>query len=252
MEFSGKVVLITGASRGIGRAIAHAFAHEGARIAVHYHTHAEAAASVREGLAGGPHQTFQADLSDRSASMELLPAVVRAMGSVDILVNNAGIYDLHPVLTTDPTTWSDTWLRTMDVNLSSPALLSFLAAREMVARGGGSIINISSRGAFRGEPDAPGYGATKAGLNALSQSLAKALAPHGVYVFSLAPGWVETDMGHPYLHGEEGNAFRNQSPLGRAAQPEEIARVVLFLASPRSAYLTGSILDVNGASYLRT
>jgi NAD(P)-dependent dehydrogenase (short-subunit alcohol dehydrogenase family) len=178
--------------------------------------------------------------------------VVAGMGGLNILVNNAGMFELHPVEKTDPDRWADIWERTVDVNLRAPALLSFAAARHMITQGGGSIINIGSRGAFRGEPTAPAYGASKAGLHALGQSLATALAPHRILVHTIAPGWVETDMGLPYLHGPEGESVRNQSPLGRVGQPEEIARIVLFLASPRSEYLTGCIIDANGASYLRS
>jgi len=117
---------------------------------------------------------------------------------------------------------------------------------------GGKIINITSRGAFRGEPEAPAYGASKAGQNAMSQSLAKALAPFNIYVYAVAPGWVETDMSTEFLAGPEGENILKQSPLGRIAKPEEIASAVLFLASKDADYMTGSIIDINGASYLRT
>ena len=122
----------------------------------------------------------------------------------------------------------------------------------MIKAGGGKIINVSSRGAFRGEPEAPAYGASKAGMNAMGQSLAWALAPHGIFVTTVAPGWVETDMTRSFLAGPEGEGIRNQSPLQRVAVPEEIAETVLFLASDRADYLTGCIVDVNGASYLRS
>jgi NAD(P)-dependent dehydrogenase (short-subunit alcohol dehydrogenase family) len=122
----------------------------------------------------------------------------------------------------------------------------------MVAAGGGRIVNVSSRGAFRGEPDHPAYGASKAGLNSLGQSMARALGPHGIYVTTVAPGFVETDMAAPFLEGAGGDAIRAQSPLNRAATPEEVARVVVFLATPGAEYLTGAVVDVNGASYLRT
>jgi NAD(P)-dependent dehydrogenase (short-subunit alcohol dehydrogenase family) len=122
----------------------------------------------------------------------------------------------------------------------------------MIKNGGGRIVNVSSRGAFRGEPESPAYGASKAGLNAMSQSLAKKLAKHNIFVGVVAPGFVETDMAAELLTGPEGDGIRNQSPLGRVARPEEVARAVLFLAAEGSEFMTGAIIDVNGASYLRT
>ena len=121
-----------------------------------------------------------------------------------------------------------------------------------LASGGGRIVNVSSRGAFRGEPDAPAYGASKAGLNALSQSLAQKLAPHRIFVGVVAPGFVETDMTTTHLAGEGGRAIRAQSPLNRVAKPEEVAHAALFLASEGAEFTTGTIIDVNGASYLRS
>jgi NAD(P)-dependent dehydrogenase (short-subunit alcohol dehydrogenase family) len=130
--------------------------------------------------------------------------------------------------------------------------VSFCAMQHMKAQGGGRIVNVSSRGAFRGEPNAPAYAASKAGLNALSQSMAKALAPHSIFVCVVAPGYVETDMSVTHLSGPGGDAIRNESPLGRVATPEEVANAVVFLASEGTDYLTGCVVDINGASYLRT
>ena len=121
----------------------------------------------------------------------------------------------------------------------------------MAEQGGGRIINVGSRGAFRGEPECPAYGASKAGLHAMSQSLAVALAPKGILVYAVAPGFVETDMAKELLESEAGAAIKAQSPLGRVARPEEVAETVCFLASSQAEFLTGSIIDVNGASYLR-
>ena len=122
----------------------------------------------------------------------------------------------------------------------------------MIKQGGGRIVNVSSRGAFRGEPEAPAYGASKAGLNQMSQSLAKALAPHNIFVGVVAPGFVETEMAKTKLEGESGVQIRSQSPLNRVAMPDEVARAVLFLAAPGTEFMTGAIVDVNGASYLRS
>jgi len=252
MEFTGDIVLVTGGSRGIGRAVADLFAQEGARVAIHYHSNRSAAQETLAALPGGPHCTVQADLADPHAAARLVETTVDRMGRLDILINNAGVYKHHPVATMEFEEWRKAWDQTIAANLTGPAYLSFFAAKQMLKQGGGRIVNISSRGAFRGEPDAPAYGASKAGLNAMSQSMAKALAPHNIFVTVLAPGWVETDMAQPYLEGPDGNSVRAQSPLGRVARPEEMARIIVFLASRKSEYLTGCIIDANGASYLRT
>ncbi len=252
MRFDGQVVLITGASRGIGRAAAKLFASVGARVAVHYRSQLEAAEETLVSLQGSGHELFSADLADERAAKELVDEVVKRMGGLNVLVNNAGIFEYHEISEVELDQWLEVWRRTLATNLLGPACLSYLAARQMMKSGGGRIVNVSSRGAFRGEPRAPAYGASKAGLNAMGQSLAQALAPHGVFVFTVAPGFVETEMAKSSLSGPGGDAIRNQSPLGRVARPEEVARTVLFLASEGSEFLTGGIVDVNGASYLRS
>ena len=252
MHLEDQNVLVTGASRGIGRATAVRMAAEGARVAVHYATNREAAETVRDRLSGDGHLTVAADLGEPSAIEALADTVFGHFGRLDVLVNNAGIAEPHPPMETSFDDWRHAWDRTLAVNLLGPAHLSYLVARRMIEQGGGRIVNVSSRGAFRGEPDAPAYGASKAGLNALGQSMAKALAPHGVMVCTVAPGWVDTDMADPHLSGPDGDAVRTQSPLGRVATPEEIADVIAYLARPGNESITGCIVDVNGASYLRT
>jgi NAD(P)-dependent dehydrogenase (short-subunit alcohol dehydrogenase family) len=251
-DFLGKVVLVTGASRGIGREIARQFAERGARIVVHYHRDHKAAELVRLDLAGDSHLVVQADLGDVAAVERLAEKSIQEMGRIDVLVNNAGVYEFHPVTATTFEDWRASWEKTIFTNLMGPAHLSYHVIRHMLQSGGGKIINITSRGAFRGEPDAPAYGASKAGLNAFSQSMAQALAPHNIFMYAVAPGFVETEMAASVLDGPEGDAIRAQSPLNRVARPEEVARVVLFLAGQDTDYLTGAIVDVNGASYLRS
>jgi len=251
-DFSGKAVMVTGASRGIGREIARQFAGVGARIVVHFHKNRESAEQTLASLAGTSHLMVQADLADATAVDQMAKTAVSEMGRIDVLVNNAGVYEFHPVAETTFEDWQRSWEKTIFTNLMGPAHLSFLVARGMMKSGGGKIINITSRGAFRGEPDAPAYGASKAGLNAFSQSMAQALAPHNIFMYAVAPGFVETDMANSLLSGPEGDAIRSQSPLNRVARPEEVARVVLFLAAEGTDFLTGGIIDVNGASYLRT
>lgn len=246
MDFTGKRVLVTGASRGIGRAIAKQFASAGAKVAVHYGHNEEAAHESISQLDGDGHMIIKADMAHPDEVEAMVESVIENLGGLDILVNNAGVYDEHKIDEVDYEIWQHFWLRTLQVNLMGAANAMWCAAQHMMDNGGGRIVNVSSRGAFRGEPDAPAYGASKAGMNSMSQSLAKKLAPHNIYVATVAPGWVETDMAEGYL--DMGAA---QSPLNRVAKPEEIAHAVLYLASEGAEFTTGAILDVNGASYLR-
>lgn len=253
MDFTGKRILVTGASRGIGRAAAAAFSAAGGRVAVHYRAEEAKAREVLAGLAGSGHVLLQADLEDPEAPPRLMRDAVEALGGLDVLVNNAGVWEGHPAESTSYDDWRAAWTRTLQINLISAAMLCHGAAAQMIEQGGGGrIVNVSSRGAFRGEPWSPAYGASKAGMNSMSQSLAQALAPHNIIVTVLAPGFVETDMAAVALHGPDGDAVRAQSPMNRAASPEEMARALLFLASDECDYMTGAILDVNGASYLRS
>ena len=252
MEFADKAVLVTGASRGIGRAVAVAFAEAGARVAVHYKSGADAAAATLAALPGDGHVTVRGDLADPAAVRSLVDGAAERLRGLDVLVNNAGVYVEHRIADVTYEQWQAAWAETLATNLTGAANACWCAVPHLRARGGGAIVNVSSRGAFRGEPDHPAYAASKAGLNALGQSLAQALAPHGISVGTVAPGFVETDMAAPYLDGPEGDAVRQQSPLGRVARPDEVAYAVLFLASPKAAFATGTIVDVNGASYLRT
>ena len=241
---------MTGASRGIGRAIAEAFADAGDRVAVHYRESSGAAAAVVAGLPGAGHAVVQADMVDPEAVRHMVDAARDALGGLDVLVNNAGVFTPHPITETSYEQWQEGWRQTLGVNLVGAANASWCAVRHMTR--GGRIVNVSSRGAFRGEPGQPAYGASKAGLNALGQSLALALAPHGIAVATVAPGFVETDMAARHLDGASGDAIRAQSPFHRVATPEEIAAGVLYLASPEAEFASGAILDVNGASYLRS
>lgn len=252
LDFTAKSVLISGASRGIGRATAQLFARRGARVAVHYNQNRAAAKETLSSLPGEQHVLVQADLSDADQVQSMATEALTQLGAIDVLVNNAGIYEEHPLAGVDYAQWQESWRRVLDTNLLGAANLTYCVAQHMIAAGGGRIVNVSSRGAFRGEPEAPAYGASKAGLNAMSQSLAKYLAPHNVFVTTVAPGWVETDMAAQSLQGASGDEIRAQSPLGRVARPEEVAYTILFLASEEAAFLTGAIVDVNGASYLRT
>ncbi|MCX6286603.1 MAG: SDR family NAD(P)-dependent oxidoreductase [Bacteroidetes bacterium] len=252
IRFDGKIVLVTGASRGIGKAVASQFALAGATVAVHYNSNHKAAKSLLIALPGQGHACLPADLGKPGDIEKLAAAALKQFGKIDILVNNAGIFEEKDMASMSFRAFKEYWDRTIGVNLSGPAFISHLISRQMIKQGGGKIVNISSRGAFRGEPDAWAYGASKAGLNSLGQSMAKALAPHGISVYTLAPGFVETDMTKPCLKGKRRAEILSQSPMNRMAGPDEIARAVLMLCAEGNEYMTGCIVDMNGASYLRS
>ncbi len=247
-----RAVLVTGGSRGIGRAVAQAFAATGDRVAVHYANDIDAAEATRASLQGDGHVVLRADLADPTRAGTLVDDAAEQLGGLDVLVNSAGVFTAHPPTTTSWEHWQSVWTQTLAVNLVSAAHATFAAIPHMRAAGGGAVVNVSSRGAFRGEPDCPAYGASKAGLNAFGQSMAVALAPLGIAVSTVAPGFVDTDMAADVLAGPRGDDVRRQSPFGRVATPEEVAAVVLFLASPSARFCSGTIVDVNGASYLRS
>lgn len=241
-------VLVTGASGGIGAAIVRALAARGASVVLHYQSDRASAETTRRALGGGGHELVQADLAD-PAAVERLWREAEARHPVDALVNNAGIFPEHAPLATGYAAWTAAWQRTLAINLTGAAHLTHCAARAMAKRAAGRIVSVSSRGAFRGEPTAPAYAASKAGLNAFSQSMAKALAPSGVSVFVVAPGWVSTAR---VAAATSDQAVIADQPLGRVATPEEVAQVVTFCVLDAPPAMTGAILDVNGASYLRT
>ncbi|MFD8548176.1 SDR family NAD(P)-dependent oxidoreductase [Streptomyces sp. NPDC059649] len=241
-------VLVTGASRGIGRAVAERFAADGDRIALHYASRREAAEEAFAGLPGSGHVLVHGDVSTPEGAEAVVAAAVQGLGGVDVLVNNAAANEPHPLDRTTFEDWQRAWRRIVDVNLLGAAHVSYCAARNMIEREvEGRIVNIGSRGAYRGEPDHPAYGATKAALHAMGQSLAVHLAPYGIAVASVAPGFVTTERVADRLTEE----VRQQSPFGRVAAPLDVAAAVHYLASPEAVWSSGAVLDVNGASHLR-
>ena len=248
-----KTVLITGAARGIGLACAQKFAASGYSVCIHFNTSAKEAEAAAATLAGpGKHCTVQADLSERKAPAKLLhDAVLKFGGRVDVVVANHGIYEETPFMTTSTEQWASSFERLLRINLAAPAELAHAAASHMEADGiGGAIVFVSSRGALRGEPLAPAYGASKSGLNSLTGSLAQAFGPSGIRVAAVAPGFINTAMAAPVLAGERGDGIRQQSPMNRVGEPEEVAAAVHFLASEEGQWSSGAVLDCNGASYL--
>lgn len=246
-------VLVTGGSRGIGAAISRRLAAGGDRIAIHCRSDVAAAQRLRDDIDGDGHVIVTADLADTAAIGDLVERVVVELGGIDVLVHNAGIFVRHPVLDTSFDEWLRSWRQVLDVNLLAAAALAHRVVHHMVAREGpaGRIVLVGSRGAYRGEPDAAAYGASKAGLHSLGQSLAVALAPHGIGVAAVAPGFIRTDLSTDVLTGAAGAQIRAQSPFGRVGEPDEVAAAVAWLAAPESIWSTGTVIDVNGASYLR-
>ena len=243
-NLSNKTILITGAAGGIGEALCTSFAEANGTIILHYNSNRDKAESLLQKLPGMHHRAIQCDLSNA----DQVNTMFSAIDHVDIVINNAAVVENHEIDSLSYQDWQDIWERTIGANLIGPANIMYLASKFMIKNGGGKFINISSRGAFIGEPSAPAYGASKAGLNSLGQSLAKALAKDRVFVYTIAPGFVDTERVKNLIDDE----VRAQSPLNRVAKPQEIADTALWLATGDNEFLTGCIIDVNGASYLRS
>ena len=243
-NLSNKTILITGAAGGIGEALCTSFAEANGTIILHYNSNRDKAESLLQKLPGMHHRAIQCDLSNA----DQVNTMFSAIDHVDIVINNAAVVENHEIDSLSYQDWQDIWERTIGANLIGPANIMYLASKFMIKNGGGKFINISSRGAFRGEPSAPAYGASKAGLNSLGQSLAKALAKDRVFVYTIAPGFVDTERVKNLIDDE----VKAQSRLNRVAKPQEIADTALWLATGDNEFLTGCIIDVNGASYLRS
>ena len=244
---TGRAVLITGASRGIGRAIALAFATHGDHVAVHHRDSGDRAAAVLAELPGEGHMIVQGDLADPAQVRRLVDAAAVGLGGLDVLVNNAGIFVTHPITEVSYEDWQAAWQQTLAVNLIGPANMTWCAVQHMIPRGGGRIINVSSRGAFRGEPGQPAYGASKGALNSFGQSLALALGPHGISVTAVAPGFVDTEMTRG-LSDEHREQITRRSALRRLAEVEDVAAAVEYLLSVGARNVTGTVLTVDAGN----
>lgn len=263
ISLEGRCILVTGASRGIGRAAAVLLARAGGRVAIHYHANENAAWETLEECraALAEHKNpraepaiFRADMSRPEEVRSLVEQVQKEMGAIHVLVNNAGIYRDNPFDEPDWDRWVEEWRTMIDVNLMGPAHAIWSVLPQMKQRGEGRIINVVSRAAFRGEVNGPDYGATKAALVNLTRSLARAMGPYGIVASCVAPGWVETEMARSTLDSDP--ALREMAtrevPLGRIATPEDVAGAILYLASPLGAYLNGVCIPVNGGSFLHS
>jgi 3-oxoacyl-[acyl-carrier protein] reductase len=248
IDLSGKTALVTGGSRGIGRAACLLLARAGCRVAVNYKLESPSAQLVVEEIesAGGEAFALSADVS-RAEEAEMLVAETRdRFGSLDILVNNAGIWKRSPIEEMSDLEWAEM----LAVNLTGAFHCIRAAVPIMKESGAGRIINVSSTAGQRGEAFHSHYAATKGALISLTKSLAVELAPFGITVNCVAPGWTVTDMTSGALLGPERDRILGSIPLGRAARPEEIAGAIVFLASDLASYVTGEVLNVNGGSVL--
>ncbi|MGH9415837.1 MAG: 3-oxoacyl-ACP reductase FabG [Terriglobales bacterium] len=243
MRLAQQAILITGASRGIGHAIAQRAAAEGARVAINYHRHAEEAEALAAAIRanGGEAVALAGDVSDGEGAQALVAAAHEAFGGLDALVNNAGIVRDNLLLAMEP----EEWQQVLATNLSGAFHCCQAAARIMIRQRHGRIVNISSAAGERPNRGQVNYAAAKGGLNALTRALAQELAPRNINVNAVAPGMIATEMSRAIreLAGEQVLA---QIALRRYGQPEEVAAAVLFLLSPDAAYITGHILNVDG------
>ena len=249
VDLSDTSVLVTGASRGIGAAVARAMGKAGAKVALHYRDQRERATALA-GQIGPSAQVFQADLSSVEECAALWKAVVARFGRVNTLVNNAGIAISSP-LETATEDWVAPWDTTMAVNLRAPAILSKLAIEHFAQKGGGRIINISSRAAFRGDqPAYLAYAASKGGLVALTRSIARGFGKAGILAFNVAPGFTRTDMAKDFLDQYGEDYATNDIALKRLTEPDDVAPFVVFLASGLGDHSTGCTIDINAGSYV--
>lgn len=249
IDMSGRSVLVTGGSRGIGAAIVRVLGRCGARVAVHYRERA-APANALAAEAGNGSATFAADLSTADGCVQLWRDAIDRFGRIDVLINNAGIVTTGAV-TGSQAEWRAAWDEMIHLNLSSAAHLSREAINHFVANGGGRIINMSSRVAFRGgtEGHIP-YATSKGGLVTLTRSIVRSFGKSGVTAFLIAPGFVRTEQSAPFIAEVGEDKVLAELAMPRLTEPEDVAPIVAFLASGMADHATGSTIDINAGSYL--
>lgn len=240
-----RTVLVTGASRGVGKETARACAKAGAKVILHFNVNQDEATALAEEI--GAVGCIAADLSQKGSADRLWLQAKNMAGKVDAIVNNAGVYRETPLHNAQ--SWETGWAEQLQVNVIAPCELMRNAINDW-GSSGGAIVNIASRAAYRGDgPDHAGYAASKGALVAASKTLARAHAHNNVLIYTLTPGWIETDMAPSRVEARA--AAVADIPLGRVAQPQEIAAMATFLLSGQCGSATGSVIDINGASFMR-
>ncbi len=250
IDLKDHVILLTGATSGIGHSIVRLFSQTGATMAMHYSRNEKKAKAIQESVKNHS-QIFQADLSDLEQTARFFENVISTYGKIDTLINNAGIFLRSPI-DKDPTAWLNDWHQTLSINLTSAALLCKLSIPVFKKHGGGRIINIASRAAFRGDTDEYlAYAASKGGLVSLTRSIARAYGKENIKAFIVAPGFVRTRMAEEFIqhHGE--NGIIHELALSKMTEPDDVAPTVIFLASGMMDHATGSTIDINAGSYVR-
>lgn len=240
-------ILVTGASRGIGAAIAQELGEAGARVAIHYNKNKDAANSIAQSI-GNDARIFKANLADPAECEMLFNSVLDQFGDIDVIVNNAGTAITSPI---DSENWLDDWDETMSINLRAVGILCKLAIQHFQTRKGGRIINISSRAAFRGDmAEYLAYAASKGGVVSLSKSIARDFGKDGITCFVIAPGWVKTDMAQITIDKYGEDYILKDLALNRITEPSDISPIVALLASGLADHATGTTIDINAASYV--
>ena len=248
-DLSGKSVLITGASRGIGAAAARLCHANGADIIVHASGEGDAMTALANDLKLKPSQIIHEDLAIIGAGARLVDKAIAHTGRLNAIVNNAGIY-LPTEINGTENEWDEGWANTLAVNVKAPADICRAAIHHFRDHDGGRIINLSSRAAYRGDgPDFAAYAASKAAINAMTKTWARGLSGESILFYAISPGWVETRMAPKDIEARK-HAIKD-IPLGRVAQPSEVASLISFLLSDACQSATGSTFDINGASYVR-
>jgi len=247
ISLRGKNILVTGASRGIGKGIATGLGKSGARVAIHCNKNFDAAKELAKNIGNGSI-AYRASLQNTEECTTLFNEVINDFEKLDALVNNAGIFLMTKM---NSRQWIEDWDLTLDVNLRAAAWLSRLAILHFLESGGGRIINISSRAAFRGDnPEHLAYAASKAGMVALTKSIARGYGKQGITSFAIAPGWVKTDMNKETIkrYGEE--AITRDLALNKLTEPKDLAPMIVLLASGLADHATGTTIDINAGSYV--